>query len=83
MANVASRILNREVSVGAALEAGLWFAVPYVLIGVVVAFFHAEYVYMLARQFDVWLPAGADVAAFGQITVMWPGLLLTEGLCMH
>jgi len=37
---------------------------------------------MLASQWERCMPAGAHVAAFIQITVMWPGLLLTSHLCM-
>ena len=77
------RLLARKATIADALEALLWLGLPYTVVGVVVAFFHVEYVRMLTPQFDIWLPAGAEVAAFGQIMLMWPGLLLTSDLCMH
>lgn len=76
------RVLNHRVTVLGAVETLLWLAVPYVVVGLVVTFFHMEYVDMLAKQFAHRIPAGADLFAFVQITVMWPGLLLTDNLCM-
>lgn len=76
------RVLNHRVTVGGALETLMWLAVPYIVIGLVVTFFHMPYVDMLSAQLARHLPAGADLVAFGQITVMWPGLLLTGNLCM-
>jgi integral membrane sensor domain MASE1 len=76
-------LLSRQVTVGGALEAALWLGLGYVMIGVVVTFFHPEYVQMLTAQFDSWLPAGGGLAAFGQITMMWPGILLAGDLCMY
>jgi hypothetical protein len=70
------------VTVGASLETLLYLAVPYLLAGSVVTFFRMSYVDVLAAQWDRWMPAGADVAAFLQILVMWPGLLLTPNLYM-
>jgi hypothetical protein len=51
-------------------------------VGFAVTFFHMPYVYMLETQWEEWMPAGANLAALVQITVMWPGLLLTSHLCM-
>ena len=76
-------LLSRQVTVGAALEAALWLTLGYITVGVMVAFFHLEYVDMLAAQFGLWMPAGEELAAFGHITMMWPGLLLTDELCMY
>jgi len=76
-------LLSRQVTVGGALEAALGLFLGYITIGVVVTFFHPQYVQMLATQFDSWMPAGAELAAFGHITMMWPGLLLTNELCMY
>ncbi|MGV0743928.1 hypothetical protein [Mycolicibacterium sp. XJ870] len=83
MTDFVKRVLNREVTIGGVLETAMWLAIPYIVVGVVVAFLHADYIDMLATQFNTRLPAGADIAAFGQITVMWPGLLLSSDLCMH
>lgn len=83
MLDVVKRVLNHEVTIAGVLETAMWLAIPYIVVGVVVAFMHADYIDMLAAQFKTQLPAGADLVAFGQITVMWPGLLLTSDLCMH
>jgi hypothetical protein len=76
------RLLSREFTVGDVLEGLLYFTLAYVVIGLVVTFFHMPYVDMLAAQWERWMPGGAGLAAFVQITVMWPGLLLTTHLCM-
>jgi hypothetical protein len=76
------RVLSHEVTVGGVLEALLYLAVGYLAVGFVVTFFHMPYVDMLASQWERWMPAGANIAALIQITVMWPGLLLTSHLCM-
>jgi hypothetical protein len=82
MMTLVKRALGHRVTVATALEMLLYLAVPYILAGAVVTFFRMPYVDMLAAQWDAWMPAGADVAAFVQILVMWPGLLLTPHLCM-
>jgi hypothetical protein len=74
--------LAHRVTVGAALETLLYLAIAYLVAGLVVTFFRMPYVDMLAAQWDLWMPAGAEVAAFVQITIMWPGLLLAPHLCM-
>jgi hypothetical protein len=76
------RALNHRATVAGVLETLMWLAVPYLAIGVIVTFLHADYVSMLATQFERLMPAGADLAAFGQITLMWPGLVLAPHLCM-
>ena len=76
------RLLNRQVTLGATLEAFLYFGLAYLIVGFAVTFFHMQYVNMLAAQWESWMPGGAQVAASIQITVMWPGLLLTSHLCM-
>jgi hypothetical protein len=82
MLTVIKRALSHRVTVGGSLETLLYLSVPYILAGSVVTFFRMSYVDMLAAQWDRWMPAGAEVAAFVQILVMWPGLLLTSNLCM-
>jgi hypothetical protein len=76
------RALNHRVTVGGALETLLYIGLAYIVVGLAVTFFRMQYVDMLAAQWERWMPAGAEVAAFIQITVMWPGLLLTPHLCM-
>jgi hypothetical protein len=82
MLSAIMRLLNRQVTVGGTLETMLYFVFAYLVVGFVVTFFHMEYVNMLADQWAHWMPAGAQIAALIQITVMWPGLLLTSHLCM-
>ena len=67
---------------GGTLEMLLYAQLVYIVVGLMVVFWHMPYVDMLASQWERWMPAGAQVAAFVQITVMWPGLLLTSDLCM-
>jgi hypothetical protein len=76
------RVLSHQVTVGGTLEALLYLAVGYLAVGFAVSFFHMQYVDMLTAQWEHWMPAGANIAALIQITVMWPGLLLTSHLCM-
>lgn len=82
MLTAIEHVLKHRVTVGGALETLLYVAVAYIAAGVTVTFFRMPYVDMLAAQWEHWMPAGAEVAAFVQITVMWPGLLLAPHLCM-
>ncbi|MGY4654539.1 hypothetical protein [Mycobacterium sp. URHB0021] len=56
---------------------------PYVVIGLVWAFFHAEQVQHIETLLQTRLPAGSEIAAFGQVAVMWPVLLLAPSVCMQ
>ncbi|QNJ93603.1 hypothetical protein HZU40_04520 [Mycolicibacterium fluoranthenivorans] len=71
-------MLARPVSVGAMLEALMWLALPYVVIGLAFTVVHPDHVRYREAQLQMWFPAGADVLAFGETTVWWP-LLLVSG----
>lgn len=76
------RALSHRVSVEAMLEVVMWLAIPYVVIGLAWAFFHAEQVQQIETLLQTRLPAGSEIAAFGQVAVMWPVLLLAPNVCM-
>lgn len=71
-------MLARPVTVGAMLEALMWLALPYVVIGLAFTVVHPDHVRYREAQLQMWFPAGADVLAFGETTVGWP-LLLVSG----
>ncbi|WP_226863316.1 hypothetical protein [Mycolicibacterium baixiangningiae] len=75
------RLLFREVSVADLLEAALWLAIPYLVVGMAFTFTHPQYVGFFEGQFATRLPAGADLAAFGQTMLLWPVLLIADYLC--
>ncbi len=79
---VLRRVLSRRASVAAMIETAMWLAIPYLLIGLVWAFFDAEQVRAIETALQTRLPAGADIAAFVQTTLLWPLLLLGTDLCM-
>jgi hypothetical protein len=71
-------VLARPVSVATMIETLMWFALPYVVIGLAVTILHPDHIRQRETQLQVWFPAGADVLAFGETTVWWP-LLLVSG----
>jgi hypothetical protein len=75
------RLLYREVSIADLIEIAMWLAVPFLVIGVGFTFLHPEYVQFFEDQFATRLPAGADLAAFGQTTLLWPVLLIADHIC--
>lgn len=75
------RLLQWEVSIADLLEIAMWLAIPFLVIGVGYTFFHPEYVQFFERQLATRLPAGADLAAFGQTTLLWPVLLIADHIC--
>ena len=75
------RILGHPVSVGAVIELAVWLAVPYIVIGAVWAFIHADRVRELEVTWNKALPAGSSLVAIGQATVLWPALLLIPTSC--
>jgi hypothetical protein len=76
------RVLSRRVSVEAMIEFALWLAIPYLLIGMVWAFFDAEQVQLFETAFQTRLPAGSDILAYVQTAVMWPHLMLGADICV-
>lgn len=76
------RILSRRVSVGDLIETGLWLALPYIVIGLAWTFFHPDQVQLIETELLTRIPAGADLVAFGQVTLLWPILLLGADICV-
>lgn len=76
------RLLSRRVSVEAMLEAGMWLAIPYLLIGLVWAFFDAEQVQLIDAAFRTRIPAGSDIGAFMVTALFWPANLFGIELCV-
>ena len=76
------RVLSRRVSVEAMIEFAMWMAVPYVVVGLVFAFFCAEQVALIETQLQTRLPAGADIAAYGLTALFWPAALFGVDVCV-
>ncbi|MGV0850877.1 hypothetical protein [Mycolicibacterium phlei] len=76
------RLLSRRVSVEAMLETLMWLAVPYLLIGLVWAFFDAEQVQVIDAALRTRIPAGSDIGAFLITAAFWPVNLLGFELCV-
>jgi hypothetical protein len=75
------RVLDHPVTVAAFLEFAMWLAVLYIIVGVTWAFIHADRVNELEAAWSKALPAGANIAAFGEATALWPALLLLPTSC--
>jgi len=75
-------VLSRRVSVEAMIEFALWMAIPYIVIGLVFAFFGAERVQLIETQLQTRLTAGADVAAYGLTALIWPATLFGVDVCV-
>nr|WP_273736129.1 hypothetical protein [Mycolicibacterium septicum] len=76
------RMLGHKASVEQALETLMWLALPYLMIGLVWTFFHPEQVQLIESSLLTKFPAGADLVAFGQVTLLWPVLLLGADVCV-
>jgi hypothetical protein len=74
-------MLNRPVTVQALIEVAIWLAVPYIIVGLTWAVIHPDKVSELQTEWAKALPAGADLAAFGEATALWPALLLLPAKC--
>ncbi|MCB0929756.1 MAG: hypothetical protein U0R77_04115 [Mycolicibacterium insubricum] len=81
MRSMVRRVLGHRVSVEALIEVGLWLALPYLLIGIGYTFLTADRVDFMEAQLSHYLPAGANVAAFGESILLWPLLLLHPLFC--
>jgi hypothetical protein len=75
------RVLEYQVSIGAPIEVALWLAIPYLSIGFVWALLHTEQVQQIQTRLEQVLPTGADVAAFGLTTALWPASLQIADAC--
>ncbi|AIY46872.1 hypothetical protein [Mycolicibacterium fortuitum] len=80
--NRVQRILGHKLSVEQVLETLMWLALPYLVIGLVWTFFHPEQVQVIEASLLTKFPAGADLVAFGQVTLLWPVLLLGADVCI-
>ena len=78
---VLRRILSRRVSVEAMLETLMWLSVPYLVVGLVWAFFDAEHVHAVDTALRHRLPAGSDIGAFVLTALNWPARLFGIDLC--
>jgi hypothetical protein len=76
------RVLSRRVSVEAIIEIAMWLAIPYLIIGLVWAFFDAEQVQVIDTALRTRLPAGSEIVAIVQTALMWPVLLLGTDVCV-
>lgn len=75
------RVLSAEVSIADLIEVAMWLAVPYLVIGVGFTFLNPDYVQFFESRLTTRLPAGADLVAFGQTTLLWPVLLIADYIC--
>ncbi|MEB3984093.1 hypothetical protein OQ968_22855 [Mycobacterium sp. 663a-19] len=75
------RVLQRPVTVAAFLEFAMWLGVAYVVVGVAWAFVHADRVSELEAAWAKAVPVGANIAAFGEATALWPAILLLPTTC--
>ncbi|OBK13366.1 hypothetical protein [Mycobacterium asiaticum] len=75
------RVLSYQVSVGALIEVAVWLALPYLSIGLVWAFLHGAQVEQIEARLSQALPAGADMAAFGVATALWPASIQIANSC--
>ena len=69
------------MSVQALLEFGIWLAFPYLVFGLFWAVLHGDKVNALQEGWNNVVPAGADIAAFGEATALWPVVLLLPSTC--
>ncbi|OCB13560.1 hypothetical protein A5717_13915 [Mycolicibacterium porcinum] len=76
------RTLSYKLSVEQLLETLMWLSLPYLVIGLVWTFFHPEQVQLIESSLLTKFPAGADLVAFGQVTLLWPVLLLGADVCV-
>jgi hypothetical protein len=80
--NLLRRALSRRVSVEAMIETAMWLAIPYLVIGLVWAFFDAEQVQAIETAWKTRLPAGSEVLALVQTAMMWPFMMLGAEVCV-
>lgn len=78
-----NKTLGAPVKVEAMIEFLMWLALPYIVIGLVFTVAHPDDVRALEKQVQTQLPAGADVAAFGATTLLWPMMLITGPVEEH
>ena len=74
-------VLSRKVSIEAMIEAAMWVAIPYIIVGIVWTFLHADDVARIEEQLNTRIPAGSELVAFGTTTALWPFLLFGHEVC--
>ncbi|MDA2892482.1 hypothetical protein PDG61_16295 [Mycolicibacterium sp. BiH015] len=79
---VTRRGLSKRVSVGAMIEFVLWLLIPYVTVGLVWAFFHADEVRRLEDVLAGAIPAGGGMAAYLLVAALWPLHVLIPSVCV-
>jgi hypothetical protein len=75
------RLLQRRVSIGALIELAAWLAIPYLCIGFVWTVFHTEQMQRIQTRIERVMPTGADAAAFGLTTLLWPASIQIAQAC--
>jgi hypothetical protein len=70
------------VSVEAMIEFALWMAIPYIVLGLVFAFFSAEQVQLIETQLQTRLPAASDIVAFVLTALLWPAMFFGVSVCV-
>ena len=75
------RLLSRRVSVADMVEFGLWLGIPYVIVGLVFAFFSIEQVRHIESLVSPVLPAGGEMAGYLLVAGLWPAFLLLPAVC--
>ncbi|MGE2833214.1 hypothetical protein [Mycobacterium sp. SMC-4] len=75
------RLLSRRLSIADVIEIGLWAAIPYLIIGLLWAFFGVEDVRHLEGLLQTRLPAGANIAAYLLVTGLWPVYVMVPTVC--
>ena len=64
------------------IEFALWMAIPYIVIGLVFAFFGAEQVQLIETQLQTRLLAGSEIAAFVLTVLLWQAMLVGVDVCV-
>jgi hypothetical protein len=76
------RLLSKRVSVDQAVEFVLtWLLLPYVVIGLTWAFFHPAMITREEAALKSLFPVGPEIVAFGHVAVLWPVLMIDQGVC--
>ena len=75
------RLLSRRVSLADVVEFGLWLGIPYVIVGLVFAFFSIEQVRHIESLVSPVLPAGGEMAGYLVVAGLWPAFLLLPAVC--
>ncbi|ORX06700.1 hypothetical protein AWC30_06265 [Mycolicibacillus trivialis] len=76
-------VATRPVSVAALAETAFWLAIPYLLIGLTLAFLQPDNLTQVRQQLQLRAPQSTefDVAALGLAAALWPALLVSPAEC--